>query len=253
MSNDSSSNIPPIAFSFKEFRDEEIVEFFANENRSFHPEIHSGGGSRSRVVGAPHFAKARKATAAFQSSLPFQECDAKAEERQTYPGRETPASADRYENNPPVIRVSQFQDPLKKKRKKSIEPSFGKPTRPLGTLVMMGRISVASREGRAARIVCDPLEKRSVKKNLFSAAKFDRQPPLHTGMRDVAASPSESVPSSSPVKGRNDGMEESLNSRFRKMDEQLRLLVDSWPKLSPQLKETIAALVEVAERDLPSV
>lgn len=61
---DDSPSIP-----FKEFRDEEIVDFFANENRTFHPAMSSSDEQfgRCRLVGTPPILPQRKGTAAFRS------------------------------------------------------------------------------------------------------------------------------------------------------------------------------------------
>jgi hypothetical protein len=45
----------PVAISFLDYRDGEIVDFFANENRSFQPDIQSGSsGNRLNLVVSPH-------------------------------------------------------------------------------------------------------------------------------------------------------------------------------------------------------
>ncbi|MDR1477719.1 MAG: hypothetical protein LBJ00_02125 [Planctomycetaceae bacterium] len=56
----------PIAFSFQDYRDEAIVDFFANENRPFRPDVSSG---RLRLVGSSRLEV--RPTVAFRASSSF--------------------------------------------------------------------------------------------------------------------------------------------------------------------------------------
>ncbi|MDR2346212.1 MAG: hypothetical protein LBE18_09115 [Planctomycetaceae bacterium] len=61
-------NNQPVAFSFQDYRDEAIIDFFANENRSFQPDISSSlSVSRLRLVGSSRLEQ--RPTAAFRSSI----------------------------------------------------------------------------------------------------------------------------------------------------------------------------------------
>jgi hypothetical protein len=54
----------PVAISFQDYRDEAIVDFFANESRSFQPDVSSG---RLRLVGSSRLEM--RPTAAFRASI----------------------------------------------------------------------------------------------------------------------------------------------------------------------------------------
>jgi hypothetical protein len=70
MSNDTMTMHRTESISFKVFRDEEITDFFANENRTFNPLIvrNDNDFGRNHVVSSPHFPAPRKtaASAAFR-------------------------------------------------------------------------------------------------------------------------------------------------------------------------------------------
>ncbi|MDR2643616.1 MAG: hypothetical protein LBC74_12570 [Planctomycetaceae bacterium] len=69
MSNDVKQ---PIAFSFQDYRNEAIVDFFANENRSFQPDISGGlSNGRLRLVGLSRLES--QPTAAFRASISLTE------------------------------------------------------------------------------------------------------------------------------------------------------------------------------------
>jgi hypothetical protein len=62
----------PVAFSFRDYRDEAIADFFANESRSFHPDISCGlSGGRLRLVGSSR--SESQPTAAFRASISLAE------------------------------------------------------------------------------------------------------------------------------------------------------------------------------------
>lgn len=194
MANDPT-NRQTIAISFKEFRDEEIVEFFANENRSFQPGHESGNSvSRSRIVGSPHFRSDRKPTAAFRSSVRIDEpfvTDRFSEQEESVLVRLGDATEEES-----MIRVGRGVE-SKNKRKKTIEPAFNKSTKPLGSLALFGRNASLRKELRAARIVNDPLEEAWALKQERKAKESNIE--LHPFRPEPVESASQQTVSMEPV------------------------------------------------------
>ncbi|MDR2169760.1 MAG: hypothetical protein LBP59_06435 [Planctomycetaceae bacterium] len=62
----------PVAFSFQDYRDEAIIDFFANEHRSYQPDVSGGiSGGRLRIVGSSCLES--RPTAAFRTSISLAE------------------------------------------------------------------------------------------------------------------------------------------------------------------------------------
>lgn len=245
-----------VAISFTEFRDEEIVRFFANDGRSFHPDSAScsqNGFQRTRLVGSPHFSEGQKPTAAFRSSL-----------QQTGEGADSPATPDRKSRprsvafrehsrktvpvpsdlleNHPILYPGTSAGSAKRSRSNSAELSFGKPTRPLGSVLMMDRGRI--RKTKAARVLDDPLAKKS-RKLPFPAEWRETRP--SSPKADPAAAPESSPESTLPPESAE--LAQSVLERLNDMDGRLGRLVESWPRLSSRLQETIAALLEVGIKE----
>jgi hypothetical protein len=127
----SNADLPIDApLPFREYRDEEIAGFFANDHRTFHPAAVSVGGSgRQRIVGVVHSPSEQKPTAAFRTALAVKES--------------------------PTI-------PLSTESESSFPPPFGKQARPLASVALAGRKLLAN-NGRAAKILVDPLAALSAK------------------------------------------------------------------------------------------
>lgn len=286
MTHDPTLQEQTIAISFKEFRDEEIVGFFANENRSFCPDsVQDNNLFRSRIVGSPHFLKRmkqkekQKPSAVFQPSVQIHDSGTENvfPDTKKHAGDQTKnSSVDSVEYSQPIIRVARLEEREKQKRKKTPEPSFGKPTRPLGALLVLG--NNGSTENRAAKIVCDPLDKQSRKLDFLQKKRFSTAPTFQTEIRDntiLTPGKSKEVFSSISSSTSGNGLEDAdiqiamtpddvvafpgssktenvLMDRIRETDEQLKNLIDSWPKLSDRLKETINALIEVSQKETSS-
>lgn len=253
MTNDSSR---PIAISFQEYRDEEIVEFFANENRTFHPENAGANFGRHRLVGAPHFTTKSKstATAAFRGS--DQKKSSRKEEDVIPTSPEILAEI--LESAPDVLAATIHEPPKRKKDIRS-EPTFNKPTRPLAS-VLGGR---SEKPRQAASVLNDPLAREEeLKKNplpthnrpiliarlqdailpMPNVSKHPEPPEVQAETEEVAAVETDEKPDIL-------SLEERLLARLQETDQQLGRLIESWPRLSDRLKETISALVDVAEND----
>lgn len=281
MTSEPVSRKQPVAISFQEFRDEEIVEFFANKNRSFQPGSPASGVlARSRIVGAPHFSRGRKPTAAFAASSAVLDEEFSTEENATLRAgtRESSEESDVLFEDGPSIRVAPCFDrdnPCKKAAKKTAEPAFGKSPRPIGSLLGAGRLAGLGKPSKAAGIVSDPLDGKirksrhqrfekspfsvpSVSKTFQSVDDIpDKKEPIVVDdpkiepeeSAAVYVEPCETLPEESatvvsdPIEP---GLETSILSRLAETDERLRQLIESWPRLSARLKETIAALVEVS-------
>ncbi len=199
----------PTAYSFREFRDEEIVDFFANGQRTFRPATVSESGFGSRlVVGASHSVSERKPTAAFRSALAAKKGKAESSIR-----REKSVLC---KFQTPTIPLP----PSQVDNESSPAPPFGKQSRPLGVVALGGRKGPTNAT-RAARILCDPLAAFSAK----------------------SKGPKAPCPSSSGIcidGGIKDLGEKTLDNA----DCDLTKVVERWPRLSPALKEIIGNLVE---------
>lgn len=291
MAHDPTSQEQPIAISFNEFRNEEIVDFFASDNRPFCPDSDQNGRAfRSRLVGAPHFLRGTQQREKKQPSAAFQPLvQIHADETgKIFPeprgavecNKTNPSSAtDSAEKSQPIIRVARLDEQTKQKRKKTAEPAFGKSTRPLGSLLVLGS-NGSTKTNRAAKIVCDPLDKQTRKSGFFMSQRFSNPQAFRPEVRDnsilapgkpeQSCSRNGSVSDTSKKNKSEDntykGMspndivafpgsqktEDSLIDRIQEADEQLKNLVDFWPKLSDRLKETINALIEVSIRETTS-
>jgi hypothetical protein len=241
MTSDLFQTARPVAISFKDFRDEEIVDFFANESRMFHPETKPNGLGRSRLVGAPHFPMERKGTAAFRISFRLNSVQQEKEKNasrnhrsQTEPIGTIPITPDIFilTNDPEVLtktaknRLAEnhSKNPNKnpkRKKNKTVEPSFRKPSSPQASVLMTEQAN----KNQAVKTVYNPLENET-KKNVFS--------PINTPVFETA---------------KTEDTEKQLFERIRETDEQLDRLIETWPRLSSQLKETITTLLEVSEKD----
>lgn len=272
MTSEPVSRKRPVAISLQEFRDEEIVEFFANKNRSFRSgSPMSDEKPRSRLVGAPHFSRDRKPTAAFNASSGARADKFPAEENisGSTAGRESSEGNGILFEDGPVIRVSPGLG-REKSCKKTAEPAFGKTPRPIGSL-FGGRPTNPGKPPKAAGIVCDPLDGKIRKPRCqqFERHPLDVPPPSKTVRSatdifdgnepadDSLEKESDAIHEESSVISTEENstvvaeqiqstVESSILSRLAETDEQLRQLIESWPRLSARLKETIAALVEVS-------
>ncbi|MDR0705258.1 MAG: hypothetical protein LBF88_09745 [Planctomycetaceae bacterium] len=250
MTSNLSQTARPVAISFKDFRDEEIVDFFANESRMFHPETKPNSLGRSRLVGAPHFPMERKGTAAFRVSFRLnkgqqeKEKEVSCYDASRYHGSRTesigtiPMTPDIFilTNDPEVLTKTaknrfaenHSQSPnknLKRKKIKTVEPSFRKPSSPQASVFMTEQVN----KNQAVKIVYNPLENET-KKNTFY--------PINT-----------SVPETEKSTEQSRDTEKQLLERIQQTDKQLDRLIETWPRLSSQLKETITTLLEVSEKD----
>jgi hypothetical protein len=243
MTSNLSQTARPVAISFKDFRDEEIVDFFANESRMFHPEIKPNSFGRSRLVGAPHFPMERKGTAAFRVSF----CT-NGLQQEKYPSRNgilrtdsvgtIPVPPDIFafanETNARTITAQKhsagnYSKKPKRKPVKTIELSFAKTSRPLASTLMSARID----RKQAVKIVGNPLENETKKTALCSA---------NTPVK-------ETEPSENTELSVNVNTAQQMFVPVRETDAQLDRLIETWSRLSPQLKETITTLLEVSESE----
>ena len=240
MTNDSSS--PPIAISFQEFRDGEIVDFFANESRTFRPDNVGNNFGRSRLVGAPHLPGKQNGTAAFRASFQRNEESEKSniDHRTTILREETVATIPlptEILDAPSDVLAATIHEPPKKKKDIRSEPSFAKPSRPLGSVMNGG----ALKPKQAAAVIDDPLKKLGETVTKKKTPTHSR--PILVVRREPVETPSQpvSIEAVPPP-------EETLPARLRETDEKLGRLIETWPRLSDRLKETIAALIEVGEK-----
>ncbi|MDR0335642.1 MAG: hypothetical protein LBI18_00975 [Planctomycetaceae bacterium] len=238
MTSDLSQTARPVAISFKDFRDEEIVDFFANENRMFHPETKPNCFGRSRLVGAPHFPMERKGTAAFCVS--FHNNRLPQEKYSSHNGilladsiGTIPVPPDIFaftnKNNTNTVTASKrsfgkHSQNSKRKQTKNIELSFVKSSR----LSASALVTAPTDRKRAINLVADPLENETKNFPLSS----NKTPVNET----ESSEKTESIPQYSfePV---------------RETDAQLDRLIETWPRLSSQIKETITTLLEVSESE----
>lgn len=258
MTNDFSPSSRPVSISFQEYRDEEIVDFFANENRTFHPENAGSNFGRARLVGAPSDKRRspqQKGTAAFHISFPGTEGEKNAIDMGT-PREETtiPLPVELLEAAPDVLAATIHEAPKKKKDFRS-EPSLGKSTRPLAS-ILRSRISV---QKQAAAVIDDPLARRDAERP--KSIPTHNRPILIARLEDAIlpmpglAKRMEAELAAEPEKGVEDATpeilspEERILDRLRETDQQLGRLIESWPRLPDRLKETIAALIDVAEKE----
>ena len=124
----------PTALSFREFRDEEIADFFANGQRTFRPPTGADGGfGRQRIVGSVHHPSERKPTAAFRAAY--------AAKKQSVLCKFQPSTI----SLPVAIGESAS----------STHP-FGKQPRSLAAIAMGGQ-RPSPDVGRAAKVLLDPL------------------------------------------------------------------------------------------------
>jgi hypothetical protein len=254
MTSDLSQTAHPVAISFKDFRDEEIVDFFTNEKRIFHPETKPNGFGRHRLVGAPHFPVERKSTAAFRGSF----C-ANGLEREKYPSHNNISHNNILQAEavgtipvPPDIFTfageTGLQTAITKKRStgnhsrnpkrkqiRTIEPLFEKSSRPLASVLFSERTG----KKHAAKVVRNPSENSS-KKSVFCSVNFpfkESEPLVKTPVKESELS-TKTEPATKP-----------LFENIRETDMQLDRLIETWPRLSSQLRETITTLLEVSEKD----
>jgi hypothetical protein len=85
-------------------------------------------------------------------------------------------------------------------------------------------------KNQAVKIVYNPLENET-KKNILC--------PINTFVPETSVLETE----------KSEEMEKQLLERIQQTDEQLDRLIETWPRLSSQLKETITTLLEVSEKD----
>ena len=138
-SSDLHSDVPT-ALSFSDFRDEEIVGFFANDQRTFFPMVASENGfGGQRLVGKVHPPSVPKPTAAFRTAF----IEKQREESSILHRPPTPTIPLPLENP-------------------SVELPLGKSARPLGIIASDGR-KPTTNNGRAAKVLIDPLAARSAK------------------------------------------------------------------------------------------
>jgi hypothetical protein len=245
MTSDFSQTARPVAISFKDFRDEEIVDFFANESRMFHPETKPNSLGRSRLVGAPHFPMERKGTAAFRVSFRLNKGQQEKEKNKISPHGLRTEPIGTIPMNPNIFILANDPEVLtktaknrleenhskspnknpKRKKIKTVEPSFRKPSSPQASVLMTEQVN----KNQAVKLVYNPLENET-KKNTFC--------PFNTFAPETEKSAENS-----------DDTEKPLFERIRETDEQLDRLIETWPRLSLQLKETITTLLEVSEND----
>ncbi len=208
MSNEESLSTQPVSLSFQEFRDEQIVHFFANEHRTFRPDQVGVNFGRCRLVGAPHDLSNRPHPSNQHGVGKKSRAGLREKTQAT-----VPLTSDM---QPEVLSVS------KVKMATLVEASFSKSARPLGA----GQGTVGP--GTAGQGV-HPTNTAAAER---SAPKSNPKPKKPILMK--LAFPR---PAATP--------EETLLKQLRETDPQLGRLVEIWPRLSPQIKETILALIEV--------
>ena len=256
MTNDPSLSTQPISISFQEFRNEEIVDFFANENRTFRPDNVGENFGRNRLVGAPHFPARQKETAAFRVSFqkPEQQEKSTQSERKGVlreKQRETVPLPTEFLEADPEILAATINEPPKRKKDITIEPSFSKPTRPLGSIVAGGNRLSNPRGNQAASVIEDPLEKERPEKKKpqkDNRPKENRPILIKLAMTGPSRLSTAAAIPTSASDASDVSPEEKLLARLRETDQQLGRLIETWPRLSPRLKETITALIEVGEK-----
>ena len=214
MSSDLPSDIStdaPAALSFHEFRDEEIVGFFANGHRTFRPlAVPETGFGWQRLVGAAHSPSSWKPTAAFRSVLAAKSGES-ATLRQKSVLRKSPT---------PTIPLPSANSGIE--LPSSVSP-FGKQARPLGIVALAGR-KVVPTNGRAAKVLADPLAAFSAK------SKGPKSPcPSHPGIQ---------------IDG---GLKNLGEKTLENADNELTKVVERWPRLSSAVREIIGTLVERVE------
>lgn len=260
MTNDSRKSEAPVAISFLDYRDGEIVDFFANEHRTFRPETGEEaqkGFGHNRVVGRPHFSATEKA--AGKADVNFRPSSEPSGQKSPKAGSRPPAvaagilrsdessgtiplPAEFLDDNLEVAAATLGGGERRKRRPGNREPSFGKQARSLGSLAGLSNLP---EEHKAGRVLIDPLAGKTVRPRMPEKQTEDfaelsivalAEVPVREEAAEVAL-PKETI-----------SLEDSLLARCRELDEQLGRLVQNWPRLPEQLRETISALIDVAEK-----
>ena len=203
-----TSSAAPTAFSFREFRDEEIVDFFANGQQTFRlPAAQAGGVGRQRIVGAAHQPSERKPTAAFRAAQV---------------GKMSPHNLSIRREKSVLCNFQTPTIPLSAGMDKSVSTihPLGKQTRSLAAVAQGGR-KLPPNAGRAAKVLFDPLAIPAV------------------GPRERPA-----CPMGIPIDGELDHLGENPPM---KSDNELTKVVERWPRLSSAVRETIGTLVETVQ------
>lgn len=252
--NTNTAQEEQVALSFQEFRDEQIVEFFANESRSFQPDgANESEMVRSHIVGAPHFAKMRKPSVTFEPTFrinpSLDDLTGKKREKDSH---STGLFGSKRKLNEP-------------EKQGSIEQSFSHSSLPIASIGLIRSDDPAKGDKRAARVISTPLDPTQTQKmakkpkcvELASALRIQTlslsKQPQTVEPEDQAVQPEqasteeqytaensiESVETTHPV-------EETVLERLHATDQQLERLIESWPGLPSDLKETIATLIEVS-------
>jgi hypothetical protein len=257
MTSNLSQTARPVAISFKDFRDEEIVDFFANENRMFHPEIKPNSFGRSRLIGAPHFSMERKGTAAFRVSfrangLQQEKCPSRNGILRADPAGTIPVPPDIFafanETNPQTRTAQKhslgnhFKKP-NQNQIKTIELPFENSSRPLASTLM----PVRTERKQAVKIVCDPLESVPLERTRRERRTWEQE----TKKTVLCSVNTSGTPSGSETESseKTESTAKQMFGHVRETDAQLDRLIETWPRLSSQLKETITTLLEVSESD----
>ncbi len=229
----------PVAISFTEFRDGKIADFFANESRTFRPDTGAGTqgefGSK-RLVGKPHFAtfeatseKNIRKNAAKHSGIDFR------------PSGKSPCAKGDFGIVAATLDESVLEKNISSQRKRAQEPQFGKPTRPLASLLPP---SNTVEEKKAGRVLLDPL---AGKTTCWEKSSSARQTGSLVAVPTAFLSVADGVASDSPEK--MPSLEESVLQRYKEVDDQLGRLLESWPRLPEDIRETITTLIDVAGKE----
>ncbi len=201
----------PVAISFTDYRNGEIADFFANENRAFQPDggrvrVQSG---QDRVVGRPHFnvCPGVSRTVPGQASVIFQ----------------------------PSCDLSRAKTGEKDKQEPKFHAPFNKQPRALASLLPV----VNTEENSRAVSILHP--------NKLRGHTQEHGPSPHViDLKQPATKLNVTLPKEIVSRESNSSQktpEESLLHRVRDMDEKLGRLMEAWPRLPEELRESIASLV----------
>ncbi len=258
--DDASPCTPPVSLSFQKFRDEEIIEFFANGNRTFQPDNAGENFGRRRLVGAPHVAKQSCSTHLCQgkhnkaqattynktATLPVSlqsSCQSPLGRRvlrgilRDEPEKSVPLPRELLEAAPKILAAT-ITDPAKRQTSVLPDSAFSKPATVLASV--MGAAAVGMTP--AIRVEDDDHVDR----------KKTGKGTEHAENRPVLMKLSFPGPKQRPEEGGSASPAERLLAQLRSTDQQLGRLVEMWPRLSPGLKESISALIDVGEQDVSS-
>ena len=217
--SDFQSAPSAMTIPFREYRNDDIADFFANESRTFQPPLgatQNENVASKHVVGRPNKERVSVRYAALNTGLsPSQSAgiDFCPKNLSQERGSRSEANSD---FPCACVKLGASQ--------KTPDLPFGKQPRALGSLLPLMQ---KTEEQKAVRLVSDTLPRKGMR--IIAAAAGS------------ASTDSEELSASLPF-----ALEKALAIRCEEIDAELGRLVESWPQLPQTIRESIAALVDAA-------